>query len=167
MNHTATIPRGKTPLSMPSEMDVPPSDLEAERSVLGCVMLDAAVVDSVRAIIGEPRAFHSPQNRVIWSVLRDMHDRGVGIDSVTLHDELQRRGQLEEAGGMTALLGLMEAVPRIDHAEHYAKIVRDKFNLRQLVESGTERIRKALGRNSGTTGFDLPHGATSDRRSDD
>ncbi len=123
--------------------DVPPHDLETERCLLGAVLCDGQAIDRTRGIIsGE--AFYSARHRLIWSAMLAMRDEDTGIDDLTLRVELERRGQLEDVGGKAVLDGLMEVVRHAAHAEYYANIIRDKYNLRRIAESGREMTRKAL-----------------------
>lgn len=144
MNSIATLSRGKSPSVVPNELDVPPSDLEAERCLLGAVMVDPSAIDRTRDIIGEPSAFYRAGHRCIWSAILALHERGSVVDPMLLRAELERRGELADAGGVTALLQLLETVPHASHAEYYAMIVRDKFVLRRAGEICRELVRLSM-----------------------
>lgn len=122
---------------------VPPSNVEAENSVLGCIMLVNDTIDQVMGILG-PDQFYDDRNRRIFGAIMEMYERGDrGIDAVTLANELEKRGQLEDAGGVSKLLEIMEAVPHAAHAEYYAGIVREKWLQRQLIYTCTEILKEA------------------------
>ena len=122
---------------------VPPSNVEAENSVLGCIMLVNDTIDQVLGIISQDQ-FYDDRNRRIYGAIMEMYERGDrGIDAVTLANELEKRGQLEDAGGPTKILEIMETVPHAAHAEYYAGIVREKWLQRQLIYTCTEILKEA------------------------
>ena len=124
---------------------VPPQDLEAERSVLGSMLLSAAVIDDVLLAVKE-EDFYADANRLIFGAVRDMYDRGArGIDIVTVKRELESREQLEDVGGAAYLAGLVESPPFFEHAAYYAKIVRDKRMLRTLIDATRDTLAEAYG----------------------
>ncbi|MFO1007332.1 MAG: DnaB-like helicase N-terminal domain-containing protein [Planctomycetaceae bacterium] len=149
MNFNATTRRsnsevsGRCKLADKDARDVPPHDLEAERCVLGCGMFASASIARMNAIIGSPTAMYGEKNRIVYSTMLEMHLQGTGIDAVTLRDALQQRDLLHAAGGVAYIFELMETVPHAEHAEHYAKIVREKFDRRRAAEFGRELIRSA------------------------
>ncbi|MFG0333178.1 MAG: replicative DNA helicase [Maioricimonas sp. JB049] len=122
---------------------VPPQDLEAERSVLGSVLLANDVLDDVISVI-QSRHFYSDPHQKIFQAIHDMYEEGVrGIDAVTLGHELQKRDELEGVGGPAYLVQILETVPHAAHAEYYAKIVREKWLQRSLIDACTESLREA------------------------
>ncbi len=111
----------------------PPHNLEAEKSVLGSMMLVNSAIDDVLPIV-RADFFHNDAYRIIFSTIIDMFDRGIrGIDPVTIGAELEKRGQLEEVGGVASLVEVLEAVPHAAHCEYYARIVREKWLQRTLM----------------------------------
>lgn len=122
---------------------VPPQDLDAERSVLGSVLLANDVLDDVISVI-QSRHFYSDPHQKIFQAIHDMYEDGIrGIDAVTLGHELQKRGELEAVGGPAYLVQILETVPHAAHAEYYAKIVREKWLQRSLIDACTESLREA------------------------
>ncbi len=122
---------------------VPPSNVEAENSVLGCLMLVNDTIDQVLGIISQEQ-FYDDRNRRIYGAIMEMYERGDrGIDAVTLANELEKRGQLEDAGGVAKILEIMETVPHAAHAEYYAGIVREKWLQRQLIYTCTDILKEA------------------------
>ena len=125
---------------------VPPQDLEAERCVLGSILLVNDAIDEVQSQITHT-CFYMDAHRRIFKAIQEMYETGVrGIDAVTLRDELTRRAELDVVGGTQYLLQLLETVPHAAHAEYYAKIVREKWLQRSLIEACTESLKEACTR---------------------
>lgn len=121
---------------------LPPQSIEAEACVLGAMMLDAPTIDQVILLL-KAEHFYRPAHQVIYEVLVSMHDKKQPIDLVTVRDELSRRKQLEEIGGVDYLVALAEGVPNAANAEYYGSLVRDKFLLRSLITAGNDMVREA------------------------
>jgi replicative DNA helicase len=121
---------------------VPPQAIEAETCVLGSMILHAPAIDIVVQIATADH-FYRPAHQLIYQVLVDMRQTARPIDLVLLRDELDRRKQLESIGGVEYLVALAEGVPNAANAEFYAKIVRDKALLRELILAGTDMVREA------------------------
>lgn len=126
-----------TELQQPAGPDlgrVPPQDLEAERAVLGAMLMSkeaiAAAVETVRGA-----DFYQPRHELIFDTMIDLYGRGDPCDVVTTAAELERRGELERSGGKTYLIDLLGAVTVTANASYYAQIVADKATLRRLVEA--------------------------------
>jgi len=111
---------------------VPPYSAEAERGVLGAVLLDNVVLD--RAVeLAQPGDFYEARNRLIYETMLALSERGEPIDLVTLTDELRRNDTLDKAGGVTYVSALTEATPTASHVETYARIVRAKAIVRTAI----------------------------------
>ncbi len=122
---------------------VPPQDLEAERSVLGSCLLQTDVIDDVLMMI-RGSYFYSDAHQKIFGAILAMYEQGIrGIDAVTVNHELQKRGQLDDVGGPTAIMQILATVPHAAYAEHYARIVRDKWLQRTLIDACTETLRES------------------------
>jgi len=114
-----------------------PFSLEAEQSVLGSIMIDPSCMDTVATLISRDD-FYLPEHAEIFSAMQSMYLKSRNIDVVTLIDELVISGTYDEAGGNNYLKVIAEAVPTAVNAVDYAKIVRDRAILRQLIEAGEE-----------------------------
>ena len=137
MTSTATAPAGGGHLER-----VPPHDIQAEACVLGSMILDSRAIDLiVDSICAEQ--FYRPVHQLVFQALMDMHDRTEALDLVTVREELVRRKQLETIGGVDYLVALAEGVPSSANVEYYAKIVRNKAMLRELILAGTDIVREA------------------------
>ncbi|HUU84554.1 MAG TPA: replicative DNA helicase [Phycisphaerae bacterium] len=114
---------------------IPPQDIDAEMATLGSMMLDRQAVEAALPIIhrSESHWFYRPQNRALFELLLDLYDRNEPIDLIVVNNELRRRGQYEEVGGEEYIVACAENVSSWVNAEYYAKIVRDKGMLRDLI----------------------------------
>jgi len=119
---------------------VPPQNLEAERAVLGAILMDNETVYTVMEIL-EPPAFYQPSHRLIFSTMLDLSERGEPIDIVTLVDRLRSAGSLDKAGGPDYIPTLADEVPTSAGVANYAKIVKEKAVLRNLIETSTEIVQ--------------------------
>lgn len=116
--------------------DMPPWDERAERAVLGAIMLSAqAVADVADVLTGED--FYRPAHSEVYQAAVAVAQANEPIDTVTLADELQRRGTLAKVGGAPYLLTLIQDVPTATNAGYYAEIVAAKALQRRLIEAGT------------------------------
>ena len=112
-----------------------PFSLEAEQSLLASIMIDPSCMDAVASLVSADD-FYLSEHKEIFSVMQKMYLRSKNIDVVTLINELTINGVYDEAGGRDYLKLIAEAVPTAANARDYAKIVRDKAILRQLIEAG-------------------------------
>src|ERR1700739_304977 len=120
-----------------------PHNLEAERSILGAILLDN---HSLNAAIEKVRSddFFLPQHRQIFERMVQLGEKQQAIDGVTLMEDLTRRGELEAAGGVAYLSQLADGLPRVTNVEHYARIVKEKAVLRNLIFSASAIQEQAL-----------------------
>ncbi|MCP3979902.1 MAG: replicative DNA helicase [bacterium] len=121
---------------------LPHSD-EAERSVLGAVLLDNRQFDRAQELL-KPASFYSLRHQKIFRALESLMDRGSACDILTLKDQLQTDGALDECGGPAYIAALMSGVPRSANVEHYARIVREKAILRELISTSQSILSAAL-----------------------
>lgn len=129
---------GRTPTAEDFPGKLPPQNLQAERSVLGSILLQNDVLDEVADSL-RPNHFYSEANGQIFGAILAMADRGVrGIDPVTLAEELSQQNQLDAVGGVDYLIEVLDTVPHAAHAQYYGKIVRDKWIQRTLTEVCTQ-----------------------------
>ncbi len=116
---------------------VPPQNLEAESSVLGGILLDNEAINRVLELI-MPEDFYRESHRKIFRAMIGLSDRNEPIDIITLSDSLKARGELEAVGGAAYLASLNDFVPTAANIAYYARIVREKAILRQLISAATE-----------------------------
>ncbi len=120
-----------------------PNNLEAERSILGAILLDNhalnAAIEKIRS-----EDFFLSQHRQIFERMIQLGEKQQAIDVVTLMEDLSRRGELEAAGGVAYLSQLADGLPRVTNVEHYARIVKEKAVLRSLIFSASAIQEQAL-----------------------
>jgi len=114
-----------------------PFSLDAEQSLLGSIMINPAYMDEIVSIISADD-FYLPEHSEIFSAMQSMYLKSRNIDVVTLINELVTSGTYDEAGGNQYLKLIAETVPTAANYKDYAKIVRDKAILRQLIEAGED-----------------------------
>src|SRR5271169_5831737 len=111
-----------------------PNNLDAERSVLGAILLDNnalnAAIENLR-----PEDFFLDQHRRVFTQMISLGETQQAIDLVTLTEELHRRGDLEASGGAPYLASLADGMPKVSNIEHYARIVKEKALLRNLIHA--------------------------------
>jgi replicative DNA helicase len=117
-----------------------PFSEEAEQSVLGSMLLSERAVSRAVDAIDSPEYFHRKSHRLIFDTIQDMFQDEVEIDGVTVASELESRDKLADAGGSSYINELLNATPTPAHVEDYAEIVREKYVLRQLIETCTDII---------------------------
>jgi len=120
-----------------------PHNLEAERSILGAVLLDN---HALNAAVERLRTddFFLPQHRRIFERMVQLAEKQLAIDTITLMEDLARVGELEAAGGVPYLSQLADGLPRVTNVDHYARIVKEKAVLRNLIHSASAIQEQAL-----------------------
>ena len=143
-----------SPSGSPGRGDrVPPHSEEAERGVLGSILMDAArVVDLAIERKIRPESFYIPAHRVLFEVVGDLHEKGRPIDLLTVGDRLRDLGQLDMVGGRGALEALVDACPTSAHADYYIDLVRQKYLLRRVIDASREAVESCY---RGEDGADL------------
>ena len=129
---------------------LPPQSREAEKSVIGSVLRDNAVLSELLQIIRADN-FYFDAHQKIFTIILELYNEGKPIDLVILHEALKVRKQLEDIGGVSYLAELWDFAPTAANAEYYARIVRDKALVRNLIHTSTELLRDAY---DGVTGAD-------------
>ncbi len=121
---------------------VPPQDIEAERAVLGSVLIqNDAFYTAVEEL--QPEDFYRPGHQVIFRCMIELVQKSDPIDVVTLSSALKGKDELQTAGGLPALIALSEAVPTAANVKHYGTLVRKKSMLRKLINAATEIVGTA------------------------
>ncbi len=120
-----------------------PHNLDAERSVLGAVLLDNHMLNAAAEKL-RADDFFLDQHRRVFQQMIVLGEAQKAIDLVTLTDELHRKGELEAAGGAAYLAQLVDGVPRVSNVDHYARIVKEKAVLRNLIHTTYAIQQQAL-----------------------
>ncbi len=116
---------------------LPPQSIEAEKSVLGCLMLDKNAIIKVVDFF-KPRDFYKAIHQEIYKVIMELFDKEDPIDLLAVSNRLKDKNLLEEIGGNAYLTDLINSVPTSSHVVNYAKIVQRKRILRDLIEASQE-----------------------------
>jgi len=116
---------------------LPPQNIEAEKSLLGCLIIDKNAITKVVDYL-EPRDFYKKPHQQIYEAIRDLFERGEEVDLLAVSNRLKEKGILEEVGGNSYLTELANSVPNALHVLNYAKIVQRKRILRDLIEASYE-----------------------------
>jgi len=111
-----------------------PNNLDAERSVLGAILLDNNALNTAIETL-RPDDFFLDQHRRVFTQMIALAEVQQAIDLITLTEELHRRGDLEAAGGAPYLASLADGMPKVSNVEHYARIVKEKAMLRNLIHT--------------------------------
>jgi len=124
---------------------LPPQSREAERSVLGSMLRDNSVIPVVVQLLRQSgEDFYADAHQKIFQAIVNLNDKGgQPVDVVLLAEELKQRGWIEDIGNYSYLAELWDAAPTAANAEYYAKIVRDRAIVRNLIHAGTEILRDA------------------------
>ncbi len=120
-----------------------PVNAEAERSILGAVLLDNFCYTQAATLLNSDD-FSLDSHRRIYRHMVTLHESGRPIDYVTLAEELGRNKELEAIGGVAYLTSLTDGLPRVQNIEHYIKIVRDKALLRGIIYAANQAIQAAV-----------------------
>jgi hypothetical protein len=137
-NKSSALARG-APRDLPSS--IPPHNLQMERAILGCAILEAHSRLKLAEILN-PTDFFKDAHRIIFTAMSALLDRGQPVDLVTLAQELRRRNELDLVGGEDALAALMEEAATSTNAFAYAKVVGEEAARRRLIACFAEAAKK-------------------------
>lgn len=123
-----------SPYVKPRDLKIPPQSLEAEKALLGSLLMRGETMHDVSDIIRES-SFYSSQHKKVWAALFELHSKGTPIDLLSVSARLKDKSELESVGGMSYLTDLINTVPSSTHAVHYAEIVEKKHVMRDLLRA--------------------------------
>ncbi len=112
-----------------------PMNVEAEQSVLGAILLEPNCLAQVAEVLPRAEYFYGVNNQQIYSAMLDMFTLGKPVDFITVLNFLETSGEFTEENGKLYLTQLAQLVPSISNVSHYAAIVRDKYDLRRLIQA--------------------------------
>lgn len=121
---------------------MPPHNMEAEQSVLGCMLLDKESVATATDFLNSDD-FYADAHKEIFDSMVEIYDRGEPVDLVTVTEQLRQRGTLEAVGGVAYLSDLSMAVPSTANIKYYVDIVEEKAILRRLIAACNDIISKS------------------------
>lgn len=124
------------------ENRLPPQNIDAEKSILGGLLLEQEAWDEVSEFLTE-EDFYKPAHRKIYAAIRELHKREMPSDLVTVSNYLMERGELESLGGPAYLAEMIDLTPSTANITSYAKIVQEKSLLRRVITASQEFVDKA------------------------
>lgn len=124
------------------ELKVLPHDIQAEQSVLGSIFIKPDKMIEVAEYL-KPDDFYRPAHKILFKAMVSLADRGEAIDIVTIKSSLESTDELSLVGGISYIAEVVNAVPTSSHAEHYAKIVAKKAQLRSIIGNLSDSIGNA------------------------
>ncbi|MEI6587978.1 MAG: replicative DNA helicase, partial [Candidatus Moraniibacteriota bacterium] len=121
------------------DLKLPPQNIDAEKSVLGALMLDKDAIIRVANLVrlGD---FYKDTHNLIYETMIDLYEKREPIDVLSLSNRLEEKGQLDTIGGSSYLATLVNTVPSSSNVSHYAKVVQKKSTLRKLIETASEIV---------------------------
>ncbi|HUL73683.1 MAG TPA: replicative DNA helicase [Vicinamibacterales bacterium] len=119
-----------------------PHNLEAEKCVLGAILINNHAFNQAAEVVDSTDFFRDAHRRIFDKMVA-LTDRREPVDLVTLKDELARSNELEEVGGPAYIASLTDGVPRSANVEYYAKIVKERSTLRRLIQSANDVLTRA------------------------
>ena len=137
---------------------VPPYSIEAEKAVLGSMLLQPErTFGFLAGVHATPEWFYIKANRTVYETAKALYDRnGAGVDAVTVVQALQEAGTLDEVGGAAAVEALVEAPLVVAHTEYYAEILRDNCVLRRIIDAAGEAASKCYSPDRATARESTP-----------
>jgi len=123
---------------------IPPHDLEIEKALLCCIMMDEDWDEKLKDIDMKDEYFYSKQHQYIFEAMKHIISAGDKVDLLSLKEHLHVKSKLTEVGGAAYLGEVLDAVPTSANIRHYARIIENKFLLRSLINISTESITAAF-----------------------
>src|SRR6188474_3585381 len=120
-----------------------PNSGEAERAILGATLLDNSLISQAIEQL-KPEDFYVPSHRRIFVAMIMLFERGAEINPILIGEELKKESSLEAVGGISFITNLTYGLPHSTNIAHYAKVVRGKSMLRQLVKAAGKITQEAL-----------------------
>jgi len=124
-------------------LKIPPHDIEAEKSVLGGILIDASAISLVAQFL-KPEHFYLPEHQILYSAMLTLFEKQQPIDLITLQAQLKKDGHLKKIGGQSYLSDLINTVPTSAYIEHYAEIVKNHYIKRKLIDISSRMVEKAF-----------------------
>jgi replicative DNA helicase len=120
-----------------------PSNVEAEKSVLGAILLDNRLCNQAMELLRRDD-FYLESHRKLFDRMIAISEQGRPIDTLTLSDELRKAGDIDAVGGVAYVASLMDSIPRLENIEYYARMVKEMAMLRRLIAAGNQIIALAF-----------------------
>src|SRR3990167_6739155 len=124
-------------------LKVHPHDSEAEKSVLGAILIDSSAINLVAEFLRSEH-FYEQAHRLIFSAMLTLFEKQKPIDVVTIQDELKSQDALKKIGGKAYLSDLIDTVPTSAYVEHYGQIVKNHYVKRKLIEISSRIVERSF-----------------------
>ncbi len=131
---------------------VPPQATDVEQSVLGAMLIESEAIPRAIEILSA-ESFYGSNHKKIYAAIAGLFERGNPVDLITLTEELRRRGELDETGGAYYLTELTTRVASAANVEYHARIIAEKYLLREMIETMTSLVGQAY--DPGSDAFEL------------
>lgn len=129
-----------------ANLRVPPSNIEAEQSILGSLMLDKDAIVKIADFL-LPIDFYKDKHQTIFEIMLGLYENREPIDVLSISNKLEENGKLEEIGGSSYIASLVNMVPSASHVVHYAKVVQKKAMLRRLISAADHIVEMGYSGN--------------------
>ena len=125
--------------------NIPPHDIEAERAVIGSMLVSGDGADRAITALGDvgADAFYAPAHQYIYEAIAKLYEAKSPIDPLLVIDKLTRSGHIEASGGLDYIAEVSGSAPTSANVEYYSRIVRERYTLRQVISNATNTIREA------------------------
>jgi replicative DNA helicase len=130
-----------------------PHDLLAEKSLIGCLIVDGSVFDEISNLKLASSHFYDPRYGILYDVIADLSLANRAIDYVTVCSKLQEKGKLEEIGGQSFVLTIVEDQASVVNIYDYAKIVKDKSSMREIIRTAMRVVQMGMNYTGDTDDF--------------
>ena len=138
--HSLALANGHARLLLPAIPDrLPPQNLDAEKGVLGSMMLDNSVIDEVLPVL-TAEEFYRDSHQIVYRAICDTRSAGLPCDSITVEDRLRASGDWDRIGGVDGFQDILGSVPHAANARYYAQLVKAKAVDRDLIESANRQL---------------------------
>lgn len=131
------------PKKKEEKLKIPPHNLEAEQSVLGCILIDHNAIFKIIDTLG-PKDFYMPAHEKIYDAVIELFEKSQPIDILSVTNLLKEKGILQELGGSAYLADLTNQITTASHIDHYCRIVKEKKTLRDLIKVSGEITESAF-----------------------
>ncbi|MBY0414705.1 MAG: hypothetical protein K2Q18_11085, partial [Bdellovibrionales bacterium] len=121
-----------------------PHDLLAEKALVGCLIIDGSVFDEISNLKLEQGFFYDPRYGMVYDVISDLSATNRAIDFVTVCNKLKDKGKLEEVGGESFVSSLIEDQASSANVYEYAKIVKDKYSMREIIKTAMRVVQMGM-----------------------
>ncbi|HQR45816.1 MAG TPA: replicative DNA helicase [Thermoanaerobaculia bacterium] len=129
--------------AVPREPETLPAQPDAERSLLGALLIDGGLLSRVMEFL-VPEDFAAEPHRLVYEAFLTLADRNEARDLITVQSELEKKGKLDRAGGPSYLAGLVDRVPDVENVEAYARLIRESSLRRAVIQQSRQAIREAM-----------------------